>query len=76
MKRYGTLPEIKAAAGGGLVEIELGYRLPPSEEVFFKLYSWPARYDAPHVFTRTMAEQVYPVFKRELEAIGYRFLEG
>lgn len=39
LKRYGTLPEIKAAAGGGLVEIELGYRLPPSEEAFFKLYS-------------------------------------
>lgn len=76
LNRYEALPEIKAAASGALVEVKLGYRLPPPEEAFFKLYSWPARYDAPQVFTRTMARQVYPVFKHELEAIGYRFVEG
>lgn len=76
LNRYEVLPEIRAAANGDLVEVKLGYRLPPPEESFFKLYSWPARYDVPQVFTRMMARQVYPAFKQELETIGYRFVEG
>lgn len=79
LKKYGILPEIKTKASGGLVEIKLGYRLPPSEENFFKLYSWPVRYDftskTPPVFIRMMAKQIYPIFKHELESIGYCFVE-
>lgn len=79
LMHYGTLPEIKVISSGNLIEIKLGYRLPPSEEAFFKLYSWPVRYDftakSPQVFTRKMAKQVYPMFKHELELIGYRFVE-
>ena len=60
-------------------EIKLGYRLPPSEENFFKLYSWHVRYDftskTPQVFTRMMARQIYPMFKHELESMGYCFVE-
>ncbi len=79
LKKYGTLPQIKVKEGGNLYEIHLGYRLPPSEEEFFKLYSWPVRYDftsqSPQVFTRKMAKPIYPMFKHELETIGYSFLE-
>ena len=79
LKKYGTLPEIKTKARGNLIEIKLGYRLPPSEENFFKLYSWPVRYDftskTPQVFTRMMARQIYPMFKHELESMGYCFVE-
>lgn len=79
LKKYGTLPEIKTKAKGSLIEIKLGYRLPPSEENFFKLYSWPVRYDftskTPQVFTRMMARQIYPMFKHELESMGYCFVE-
>ena len=79
LKKHGTLPEIKTKARGNLVEIKLGYRLPPSEENFFKLYSWPVRYDftskTPQVFTRMMAKQIYPMFKHELESMGYCFVE-
>lgn len=79
LKRYGTLPEIKTKASGSLIEIKLGYRLPPSEEEFFKLYSWPLRYDftskSPQSFTRKMSKQIYPIFKHELESIGYCFVE-
>lgn len=79
LKKHGTLPEIKTKARGNLVEIKLGYRLPPSEENFFKLYSWPVRYDftskTPQVFTRMMARQIYPMFKHELESMGYCFVE-
>ena len=79
LTRYGTLPAIKTKEIGNLIEIRIGYRLPPSEEDFFKLYSWPVRYDfttdAPQVFIRKMAKQVYPMFKHELTSIGYRFVE-
>ena len=71
LKRYGTLPGSEVKASGDLIEIKLGYRLPPSEEEFFKLYSWPVRYDfsskLPPVFTRKLTRQIYPMFNHELE---------
>ena len=77
--QHHTLPKINVKFNGDLAEVKLGYRLPPSEEEFFKLYSWPVRYDftakTPQVFTRIMAKQLYPLFKHELETIGYCFVE-
>lgn len=79
LEKYGTLPKIETKAREGLIEIKLGYRLPPSEENFFKLYSWPLQYDftskMPQVFTRVMTRQIYPMFKYEMESIGYSFVE-
>lgn len=79
LKRYDVLPAIKANINETLVEIKIGYRLPPAEEEFFKLYSWPVIYNfssqSSQVFVRKMAKQVYPTFKNELESIGYRFVE-
>lgn len=79
LKRYGSLPSHKVKANGDLVTVKLGYRLPPSEEAFFKLYSWPILYDfqpkSPQVFTRKMAKPVYEMFRNEMESIGYNFTE-
>ena len=79
LKKYDMLPAIVVKTKESLVEIKLEYRLPPSEEEFFKLYSWPMRYDFslefPQVFTRIMSKKVYPVFKYVLECIGYHFKE-
>ena len=79
LMRYKCLPPIQANTAGNFVEIRLGYRLPPSEEVFFKLYSWPIRYEFSgkdtQIFRRKMAKPIYPVFKCELEKMGYRFEE-
>ena len=79
LMHYKTLPAIQAKTVGNITEIKVGYRLPPSEEEFFKLYSWPVRYDfssnLPQVFTRKMAKQVYPMFKQTLEMLGYCFVE-
>lgn len=79
LMKYGTLPPIAVKRDHDLCEINIGYRLPPSEESFFKLYSWPIRYDfsakEPQVFRRKMSIQVYPMFKHELEAMGYCFAE-
>ncbi len=72
-------PVIVKASSSQIVSIKLGYRLPPAEEDFFKLYSWPVNYDitqkTPQVFQREMSEIVYPVFKQHLESIGYRIVE-
>lgn len=79
LMHYGNLPEIKVKTLNDAVEIKLGYRLPPSEEEFFKLFSWPIRYDfssqSSEVFTRKMSKHVYPMFKHELETLGYNFVE-
>lgn len=72
-------PVVVKSASNHTVSIKLGYRLPPAEEDFFKLYSWPINFDitqkTPQVFQREMSEIVYPVFKQHLESIGYRFVE-
>lgn len=80
LMRAGTLPPIVVKRGNDLVEISVGYRLPPTEEAFFRLYSWPSSYDispqSQKLFTRKMANAVYPIFRRHLESLGYRFVEG
>lgn len=79
LKQYETLPTINTRVENGLVTIKLGYRLPPSEETFFKLYSWPLLYDfssnLPQVFTRKMSNECFPAFRHVLEGIGYNFTE-
>ncbi len=79
LKRYDTLPPISIKDNGYQILIKLGYRLPPSEENFFKLFTWPQRYsfdaESPQVFTRIMSKQVFPMFKYTLEQLGYQFEE-
>ena len=79
LKKEGQLPPILAVRSPSFVQLKLGYRLPPTEEDFFMLYSWPVHYmassEAPQVFHREMAPAVYPVFKKHLESLGYQILE-
>lgn len=73
---YNALPAIHVHRNPSNIEIHINYRLPPSEEDFFKLYSWPSKYfTAPQSFTRKMAFGVFPVFKQLLEPLGYQFRE-
>lgn len=80
LMRYGTLPAVTAKRKADLVEVSVGYRLPPTEEAFFRLYSWPSSYDispqSQKLFTRKMSKEVFPVFKNHLESLGYRIAEG
>ncbi len=73
------LPPITVTTKAHTVEIKLGYRLPPAEEDFFKLYSWPINYDitskTPQVFQREMSPIVYLALRQHLESIGYYFVE-
>lgn len=79
LDHIGQLPPILVSFKDWIARIKLGYRLPPAEEDFFKLYSWPINYDVtpktPQVFQREMSVMVYPILRQHLESIGYRFLE-
>lgn len=72
-----VLSPIKVRYENHQMVIKLGYRLPPPEEDFFRLYSWPTYFTGsePQIFTRVMAEEVYPLFRRQIEKIGYTFVE-
>jgi len=79
LNHYGTLPPHKATMFGNLVRFDLGYRLPPSEEDFLNLFSWPETYNYAEgkqpIFTRLLSKQLYPLFKCILTDIGYCIVE-
>ncbi len=73
-----------------ILRIEIGYLLPPSEQNFFELYSWPSNFEFKNpkdesneyepnydnnAFVRYMRYSVYKVFRQKLEKIGYSFEE-
>lgn len=69
-----TRPIIQAKIDTNLVLIDVGYRLPPTEEDFFQLYSWPTNNDSLN-FKRKMEKSVYFEFKNILKTIGYKITE-
>ncbi len=72
----GQLPPIRVKVGQEMARIRLDYLLPPTEETFFKLYSWPVSfYKSPQNFQRAMTVPVYRAFKTILEQVGYEFME-
>ncbi len=79
LMEYGQMPLIRVASVDGYKIIRLGYRLPPAEEAFLKLYSWPLDYDfsdgSGKVFSRKMAKDIFPLFKAQFEKEGYHFVE-
>lgn len=76
LKERGTLPAIKVQISSTLVKIHPGYLLPPSEENFLRLYSWPEVFsDKPSPFKRVMSLDIYPAFKNIVTAIGYEIEE-
>lgn len=68
-----TLPTIKFKIVYQLVFIQLGYLLPPAEQNFFELYSWPIKNS---IFYRIMHIDVFVALKTILEQTGYVFTEG
>ena len=72
LKRYGTLPPIIVKLHETMAEIEIPYRLPPEEETFVKVYSWPQRYNGQeHSFTRIIASELLSLMKRLFAQIGF-----
>lgn len=76
LSRRGALPSILVKDDGPLIHLRLGYKLPPSEETFFFLYSWPdiVRKSNPS-FSRMMSRPVFEAFQILMNHLGYTFLE-
>jgi hypothetical protein len=75
MNRIGVPPEAVVSPDGDLVTISIKYLLPPEEEHFYKLYSWPVK-SIEEKWTRQMSKEVYPAFKIMLLNLGYNILEA
>lgn len=74
-----SLPPVQCVGDMNLMTVSFPYLLPPMEETFFKLYSWPmpnmALNRSPQRVTRQMATPVYRAFKSVMESLGYFFEE-
>lgn len=70
LEQKGILQPISYEIKQKFAFIHLGYLLPPSEQTFFELYSWPINSSA---FNRIMHIDVFYAFKNVLERTGYIF---
>ena len=77
LKKRGALPEIHYLVRQEIVEINLGYLLPPRELAFYKLYSWHGEIkQVKNDFHRIMQVDFFLAFKKIMESKGYVFKEG
>lgn len=78
LTRRGMLPPITYNVNNNdsVVSLKMGYLLPPAEETFFRLYSWPdmVQNKNPYFF-RIMARPVFEAFQILMTHLGYTFLE-
>ncbi|MBP1547406.1 MAG: hypothetical protein J6A37_12535 [Oscillospiraceae bacterium] len=71
-----TLPSIDYSIDGRLVHIHINYLLPPREQNFIKLYSWPERCTSVlSDFNRKCDLNVFEAIKHILSAKGYEFIQ-
>lgn len=76
LSQRGMLPPIFATDDGPLIFVKLGYLLPPAENIFFHLYSWPDIVGKKNSsFIRVMTRPVYDVFHTLMTHLRYTFLE-
>lgn len=72
--RRKTMPPIYVKDTGGMVSLTFTYPMPPEENDFLKLYSWPRNYaDYSLQAGRDMSKAVYLAVYPVLEKLGYVF---
>lgn len=77
LNQRGSLPAIHYSVRKEIVEINLGYLLPPRELSFYRLYSWPNELkEYRNDFHRIMQVDFFLAFKKIMESKGYEFKEG
>ena len=72
----GTLPPISYSQNGCITKIRLNYLLPPAEQNFLMLYSWPADFTKTGcLFERICAAEIFDTIKDIFTDLGYSFTE-
>ena len=72
----GSLPPIRFLSDGEIVSVSFDYLLPPEEQAFFNLYSWPTSCNSfPCDFKRICTKQVFQALRTVLEQRGFHFKE-
>lgn len=70
------LPELSFHEDGEIIRISLRYLLPPAEQNFLELYSWPENYlNLPRHFQRICSKAIFPSIKLIFEKNGYQWKE-
>ena len=70
------LPEFSFHEDGGIVRIFVGYLLPPAEQYFLELYSWPENFlNLPNHFRRICSKEIFMTIKFIFEKNGYQWKE-
>lgn len=76
LRRYGTLPPIRMEKLGTLTKVDIQYRLPPDEECFVRMYSWPYRFDGSDTaFHRVIASELHNGMQKILTSTGFEVVE-
>lgn len=73
---HSCLPAIRYKMDGPIVQVRLEYPLPPAEQYWFKLYSWPLSFSQfSNIYSRIFSLDVFREVRAVLEETGYRFAE-
>lgn len=73
MQREGKLPKIKYVINKKFAKVKLVRELPPKEQLFFNMYSWPTD----SMFEKNqgmMTIEIFLLFHKMLTNLGYKFL--
>lgn len=74
---HSCLPAIRYKTDGPIVRVRLAYPLPPAEQYWFKLYSWPSSFSQfSNMYSRIFSLDVFGAVRAVLEETGYQFVEG
>jgi hypothetical protein len=76
--KAGSVPMLTIRNDGAISELRSGYLLPPSEQNFFELLTWPMEQDSSGKFSRWArkgSSLLLPAFKKLFSRMGFRIRE-
>ena len=76
VKKYGSVPPVIMKKGTTIALIKIPYRLPPEEEAFVNMHSWPMQYDGEdRAFNRIISLELYDMMKSLFIGMGFEIQE-
>lgn len=76
LQERGSLPKMIIQQDGVLIKLKIQYKLPPAEENFLKLCSWPVSFCCKDEnFVRVISSDIYPLIKKTMANLAYQVKE-